>query len=307
MTESDHLDFVLEAVLPPKVRRQTVWHYTKPDTARLIIESRAFWATAVNAMNDRSEMVYGMALVRKIWARRRDASPNAERIDRWIYLAEVELHGERKADSYILCASTEEDSFVQWNSYGHCALGITTDMPMTKRPVPNNSGGRLGPTFTTGWRAVLYDQIKQEEHVSQLLEALEHLCSLQTWDRRVAMNTLDESGIECVLRAIVYLKSPEFAPEREVRLYGQAKATGALVEEHNNAFGPSSHIFVRSRVALDGLEDVLPIVGVRIADTMPEVRAEAALLQARLDNEPGQVQVVVVPTNLRMPSRIAPS
>lgn len=141
----------VEAVLPPALQSTVVWHYTTPARATSILTGRAFWATSITGLNDTSEMVFGMDLLKSVWKDRRKTSDNLQQIDQWISVAELQLHGQRRSDSYVLCASTESDSIQQWDRYGYCVLGVSTTEVMTKQPRLEVHGGRLAPTFTTGW------------------------------------------------------------------------------------------------------------------------------------------------------------
>lgn len=288
-------DQAVAAVLPEVTPHPIVWHYTTPAVAKLILESQAFWATSVETTNDEGELFYGMNLVKRLWDERSGASPHWERIDGWLFYAELALHGERRSDSYVLCASAEEDALGHWTEFGYCALGIATSRLMTKQPKPDASGGRLAPTFTTGWRAVIYNEADQATHASALFEVLEELCDREQWVRGNELTHTDEVGIECILRSIVYIKDPIFHRESEVRLYGQAISTGALVEPHNGKFGPSRHILVRTNSDSDAQEG-LPIVEIRIGDIVPEAKVEAEILS----EFPSSIPIVLVPTSARI-------
>ena len=95
-----------------------------------------------------------------------------------------------------------------------------------------------------------------------------------------------------------HLKHPDFASESEVRLYGQAGATGALVEPHLGMLGASSHIFVTAGTSL--ADDALPIREIRIADVLPGVAADAEMLGDALARQHMHAAVEVVDTPLVM-------
>lgn len=294
------LNDAITAVLPEQLSNCIVWHYTSPAVARSILTQRALWATSAQTMNDRSEVLYGMSLVKAEWDVRSQGSASWERIDRWIQLAELALRGERLSDSYILCASTEKDSIQQWDRYGICEIGIATDGIMTKVPQPNSAGGRLGATFTTGWRPVIYSPNEQTAHIARLFDVLEELCKVATRSRDTDPGEIDETGIECVLSAIVYLKDPGFYFEKEVRLYGRANATGALVIAHNSSFGPSRHILVCASTSDDG--DDLPIRELRLGDVTPDTSEHAELLRTTLRAESHFAELTLVKSSFRKSS-----
>lgn len=291
-------DEAVETVLPVPLQNTVVWHYTRPQTAESIIEGCAFWATSVTNTNDRSEMLFGMALVKVLWGERSKTSSHRKRIDHWIVIAELQLHGQRRSDSFVLCASTERDSISQWDRYGHCALGISTAREMTKQPQRDEDGGRLAPTFTTGWRSVVYEKQQQRAHISRLFDVLEDLCGRETPSQGGAHPSIAEIGVECLLRSIVYLKDNAFHSEKEARLYGQAIPTGALVLNHLGRFGPSKHILVRARVFGDAGND-LPIVEVRIGYVTEQALADTFKLQALLETRVPSVPVELVDTPFR--------
>jgi len=297
MNESTEFDVLIDAVLPERLRNETVWHYTAPAVADLVIQNRSFWASSVVTMNDRAEMLYGMNLVTHRWESQRPESAFADRIGTWIERAARNLSDERRADSFVLCASLDEDSVAQWSRYGYCALGIATERLMTKVPKEVADGGRLAPTFTTGWRRVIYDAPGQEHHTRRLFAVLETLCESEESLRGDADTAIDRIGMECILRSIVYLKHIAFESEREVRLYGQAGPTGAWVVPHENVFGQSTHIMVRTS-AQGHTGDDLPIVEIRIANVNENVPKEALALRQLLADEP--VNVELVETQFRM-------
>jgi hypothetical protein len=297
-SRQDELEVLIETVLPERLKPQVVWHYTSPDVAQSIIEKRAFWASSVVTTNDRSEMLYGMEFVNACWGERRGSAVKRDRVDRWLVKAEKQLLGQRRSDSYVLCASMDPDSIPQWDRYGYCELGIYTEVQMTKNPNPDEDGGRLGPTFTTGWRAVIYDLAGQRAHASRLFDVLEELSESDDWTPESRERSADRAGIECILRSIVCLKHPGFVSEREVRLYGQAKPTGARVDAHwSPKFGASSHILVRTSVrGLTG--DDMPIVAVRVGNITDEAPATAQTLETLLTDDDG-IDVLLVETPFR--------
>jgi hypothetical protein len=289
----------IDAVLPSRPTQPVVWYYTSPDTANAILAGGSFWATAMAGLNDRSELTYGMDLVNEVWSEVSETSDFWPRIDAWMYLAELQLRGERVSDSYVLCASARSDWLTQIDRYGECQLGIEVNAPMTKVPASFASGGRVAPTFTTGWRPVIYDSCEQNEHIRRLLEVLEDLClRAQLFDAPTDLGDVDLTGIECILRSVVYLKDPSFEEEQEVRLYGQAKATGAMVSSHAGRFGPSTHIYVRS-APIDRAGNDLPVVLVKLADVNEKTADRVKMLRKTIAALGSALTVEVVPSALR--------
>ena len=296
----DALDEAVEAVLPGPLSHSTVvWYYTSPSVAESIIDSEELWATSIATTNDASELWYGMQVARDFWNAEAERSSNRELISRWMDLAELALEGERRSDSYILCASLEGGSITQWERYGVCTFGIKSEQMFTKEPAGADAGGRISPTFTTGWRRVLYTTEEQTAHLCKLFKVLDELCSARQEESNQFRGEVETAGIECILRSIVYLKSEAFASEAEVRLYGQAVTTGAKVFEHTGKFGPSTHIKVIVGPGGQSLPQ-LPMVSIRVPQVNPGASDIADRLDEILASKKLSIRVERVPTPFRM-------
>jgi hypothetical protein len=229
--ETDFLDLranpfarnVLES-MPPKAGGSPIWHYTSADGALGIIGGRVLWASSAATLNDTGELFHGLELIERHLDDGR-TSDRDQLVDEWVRHARAQLTGSRLVDTYILCASLDGDSQTQFALYGKYAVGLNPEMRMTKVAAPEGVVP-MDAAFDMGWRRVLYDSTKKQRHVAKVTEIVGGLAASYLEEENPYASV---AAFECLIRAAAFLKHEQFAHEREVRLVGQAEATGATI------------------------------------------------------------------------------
>jgi hypothetical protein len=182
-----------------------VYHYCSSETFLSIISGRTLRIGYARFMNDPGEMKWADALI--------NSSLRHEFAN---------LHVSFESDSalypYIVCFSTRRDIDSQWQRYGDQEHGFAIGFDINAFDVPEiveRSGFSVSESHF-GWANVVYEK---EEQLKRISAAFEHWKSVQDPDRLKKKADLSELTLRIFLqRVAVFLKSPDFASESEVRL-----------------------------------------------------------------------------------------
>jgi hypothetical protein len=271
--------------LPEQVKDLTVHHYTNADGLLGIVNSSHLWASSPLALNDSSEVTFGLDLVRHIWG----AIPSDHlSVGQHALMGQVldSLDGIKEA-VYLLSASREGDLLNQWQGYsgrqGYC-LGIDTAKRLAvlePEDAPEEALWRsVGLGVNPGWYSVLYDETDQIEAARRLL----------TYLVEDMPDPTDSAGIDRFAHHVTVfvgtlagqLKHGAFAAEQEVRYIAPK---GVLFPEKFRA-GPFGLVPYVELAAAPRSEDylyvhppvgVLPLVGLTCGPANePEKSAVAA-------------------------------
>ncbi len=114
--------------VPPKVPRQTVFHYTSATGLLGILTSAELWASEASALNDMDEISKGWKLAQK-WL---GSLPDDDDV-RWAAqtaLQVTDLFRDFTApeSAFVLCASEEGDDANQWRLYGDGGAGYAVEI-----------------------------------------------------------------------------------------------------------------------------------------------------------------------------------
>lgn len=168
---------MVEVPLPRPIRNVLVYHYTNAAGFLGIAQSDELWASSALALNDLSEITYGLEVFLEATDGRAD-SPSELLAE----LVSAEEFGTMRAAAFFLSASTDGDSLSQWIGYGGVqgyALGLDTNVPLALRvdpgtevdPATNMVGQPLAPGLVTeGCTEVIYDRGEQVATVVRLLD-----------------------------------------------------------------------------------------------------------------------------------------
>lgn len=186
------------------------WHYT--DAAGLIgmLGSARIWATRSVALNDSSELLYGLDVVNKVAKRLR--------IDGLQIGVDV---GRRALEGvHILSASRDGNTLGQWLNYSKIdgyAVALDLGEPLVFDSDPNNLRSSAAYELKTQWIDVIYDPAEQEAMAESVLRSL-------VWEpgpgrgwsveAYVAWDSVERSVL---MSLICSMKDPAFRDEREVR------------------------------------------------------------------------------------------
>ena len=116
--------------------RDIVWHYTSAEGLLGIVTSREVWASSPVAMNDSSEVEYGVNCLDEAWASVRGEAPGVGVTD---FLAEVMDHDFSTSVSemgFAFCASRSRDMLSQWIQYAGprgFAIGLDSSQKLARK------------------------------------------------------------------------------------------------------------------------------------------------------------------------------
>lgn len=205
---------------PVPVRDQTVFHYTNAAGLIGIVQSHTLWASSVLALNDLSEMRYGIEVIAEaISGRSGQASGNLRE------MLEREDFAGLARDSYVISASADGDSLSQWVGYaGNLGYAIELDtggdiervdkMQITSGQ-PIEALGGLFPGASDWWYPVMYGHDQQLTKVNEILDVLE------------GHGFVDPAYLYHPIGVcIATFKNRAFASEREVRFISGRSSDG---------------------------------------------------------------------------------
>lgn len=162
--------------LPSELRRGVVFHYTGPDGLVGIVENHEVWASSALALNDLSEMTYGLDVLREAAVGRRDAPGRT-----LTAMLDRDLLSDLRNTAYFFSASSMDDSLNQWLGYGGrqgYAIGFHASGRLAQKrrdeaeepPESRPLAGAHPLMGANGWYRVVYDRAKQLVIVSRLLD-----------------------------------------------------------------------------------------------------------------------------------------
>lgn len=206
---------------------QIVFHYTDINGLLGIIESGCVWATHVSRLNDSSEYLLGIKIVRDFVQRNMPRSSRP--------LIEKALSELKKVDTYIACYSTEHDLLSQWRAYSGSSVGYS-----------------MG--FATGEMATLDDKLPPLEQVIYQKNIAESTLGklLKEIDDFLNKNTFGEVEVGYILGMLqatlnnvaCIIKHHKFEEESEFRHIYQPGATSLNLETNfrHGSFGLTPYV-----------------------------------------------------------------
>lgn len=213
--ESDSGAHWYRVPLPPMFTSGTAWHYTSADGLIGIVSAGQVWASSPRAMNDLSEVQYGIEVLRAAFDdldRDRIPAPCIEFLG---YVLDYDMSIRMRSSLFVLSASLERDLLNQWVHYaGADGFAVGIDVGAEIRPFPPN-----GAVFQ-GWHRVVYGRQEQLRVATDLLEFVGAGTpgNAETWEERRADWPQIASGSRFLLQGLVpQFKDAAFADEREVR------------------------------------------------------------------------------------------
>lgn len=237
----------MNRVHPDLTDKKIIWHYTKVGAALGIIEGRALHAASISLLNDSGELRHGMSVIAAYWERE-DASDRASRIVKaWFNKAKNEIQESRIQNSYVVSASESGELQPLFLLYGSYAIGFNPANELTKELVDINGEYVLGANFEFGWRKVIYSDRGKNEVSARLFEELLTLARGEIHTEPVENCETCSFAQDCIFQVAVYFKEKSSAHEREVRLYGRAKETGAKVKFRTSTYGVVPYLEVKPR------------------------------------------------------------
>lgn len=135
----------------------TIYHYTDIGGLIGILNSGSIWATHVSKLNDSSEYIHGVKLVREFTAKSKNRDSKK--------LIEKALEQFTTKDTYIACYSTERDLLSQWRAYSTPSIGYSLGLATDGMATLDGKMPLLEP--------VIYDDDVAEKVILSLLDAID--------------------------------------------------------------------------------------------------------------------------------------
>jgi len=218
----------LRAFPPPRSRPDYLYHYTKADALRKIVESKTLWASNAYYLNDMSEVEYGCGiaaaaidkvLIGKTSSAARQALQHTQSI-----LQDKSQAAIRAQTIFVACFCEEGNLLSQWREYGRpqgFSLAFKTKNLEHMRPP--------GKSLSLALTKVLYRRGKQKKKIEALVNKAAAVLADRNiaggdFDRFAAKEVAEKAGeflSQTLLVLITSLKAPDFAEEREWRLVAQ--------------------------------------------------------------------------------------
>lgn len=225
-------------------RPDKVAHYTRIATLREILKGprgwTSAWATPVQFLNDRKELVLGLEMLRD--AIKAIAPQNSRLITAFDGLNDTE--GTLSTDAFQMSFSGNQDELGQWRGYAANGMGcsIVTDT-MAVHAVSDVSG----------W--VLYDRTEQQSFAKDVVTGLKGNTDVQTIAR-------------VLVAASCFMKHPGFSPEAEYRLIRFVESpppgTNSPVEFHETGHRIVPHLDYLKHPLAGSAPACLPVRTIRI-------------------------------------------
>lgn len=198
-------------------QQDDVWHYT--DAAGFIgmVSSGELWASSVVALNDSSEIEYGMQVIAEAAQRRKSADSSREIID---IVDALDSRDAIVQDVHVISASRESDLLNQWQGYAGrqgYAIRLDTAGHLIYRSNGEPFADEYDRPFTDSlaWRDVIYQRREQDALAAELLDFMTAIWAIyEDADKRFRSHAMRAAATSIA----AHFKDKAFAPEAETRL-----------------------------------------------------------------------------------------
>lgn len=201
-------------IVPPFPMVPPLFHYTTAAGLLGILESGEIRATHLLYTNDTAEMEYGVELLKTVVKKEARGLPRAER-GLLVELAPLAVAQADKMNAYAFCLSEEPDLLSQWRAYAGNGAGYSLGF----NPEALRALVAVEPPGSVHLVKVEYEPAKQRKRLEQVLRpilaAYKQRHPASPWAE--TEQTTERALVE-VWQAVVALKHPAFAEEREWRL-----------------------------------------------------------------------------------------
>ena len=265
-----------------------LYHYTGVGGLLSIIETKQLWATSAPFLNDQTEVLHTLLLLKRIISQRDETNETAgvahDVADRFMLFVVDNFY--TFLEVYLVCFCTSPDLLSQWRGYGQAggyAIGFSTEdlselsflQKVNYDPVSQSA---ILQEIARGWRAIFHNATG-----SDVAAAVCH-------PRRVQL-----SFAMALSRAVTTFKNKAFNEEKEWRLvqFRAPMLTDVVSREFRHRNGMLLPYVPLSRPGEDGQTQLLPITEVWIGPRSYGDIAGYALQQLLADvgYEKGNVRV----------------
>lgn len=211
-----------------------VWHYTSEEGLRGILESSVLWATESGRLNDREEVVFGIAECQRIWrevrghVRDQSLVPS---VDEWLTSIAVRA-ARRKA--FIVAASYDGDSLNHWGRYcppeGGFAIAFNREQPFRvlaparRDPIyiPNDVPAAIWQDVEYGRRNMEWDWPEHDPTRVLFDMAIDVHFRFREGSSQVSLEALRDMLDQRFMSLVYTFKAGPWQSEQEVRLVAVA-------------------------------------------------------------------------------------
>lgn len=240
-----------------------LFHYTTPQGLVGILGSHRLWATNFRFLNDKSEVIYGVAVFQKVVNERIANTDDPICVEMLSRLLRTANAFEGMLDLYVACFCERDDLLHQWRFYagagGGYALGFETKLIGLR-------WGELHPNQDLILTKVIYDPELQARLISQVVDiALEGLRGVLTQESTVESATFMIAVCCQFVRShvsdyLVCFKHPAFEVEQEWRLCLTPNFSDAIVPEFRHGpYGLTPYIAVDPSPMVGPTANKLPL------------------------------------------------
>jgi hypothetical protein len=186
--------------LDPPGAPATIYHYTTWRGLEGIVETDRFWMSNVLCLNDRSELVYGLEIVKEV----ANTLPKYPSCLTGLRLDKEHWRSVIGETTFVASFSSDEDKLSQWREYADKGQGFAVGF---NRQALMNAKCPVFP--------VLYERVEQCALVRGTLQFAENLLSANSFEA-------PEESFKCgvlanLLACMVQFKHPSFREEDEWR------------------------------------------------------------------------------------------
>lgn len=265
----------------------TVYHYTGTEGLLGIIRDGAFRATNFRYLNDSSEFLHGLEIVRGLAAAHR-ARRDGDRRSTWLeLLAAMADVVASKSNLYVTCFSSLADDLSQWRSYGtpgadKFCLGFTAGL------LRLTCGGKT--CSRSSLSRVTYNQQEQQAEIMALAQDLTQ--ELGNVGQQLSETTVGRDVASMLLDICAVYKNAAFVAEQESRtVHTVDESEPDIIEFYSVSGRLRPYITARSRIA------TLPLIRVIIlpASFPDQALRSTQLLLAKHGYSPSLAELSPVP------------
>lgn len=200
----------------------TLFHYTKLDSFKGIIENKCFWATEYKYLNDEDEFSYVNKILKEVLTEQIDSLPSHKEFEPFITAINECMLGELVKDYYIVSFSLNPDNLTLWAEFSNPGCNIEF------------SPESLVADNIYDMCEVIYDKEHQKNMVKEAIDIVLRHFYPERKNKKNLFNYLDGVS-EQHQKLIAYpcaklvalngmaMKSPLFAAEKEYRAIYRCK------------------------------------------------------------------------------------
>jgi len=247
-----------------------LYHYTDLDGLRGILQSNLLWATDARALNDRTELIYGAALLVS------ELEKFSYESNETISSALIKLagfykeHGNHLLDffeTYVISLSEAPDMLSQWRAYSNQAMGCCLEFDFSDSRVFTISDGSIPIPLEI--LPVIYNETTQRALIRSGIEkVLNYLHSILMEPSELKLGVITGWVFHAFKPYLMAFKHPGFAEEKEWRVVASCPKTMATSYKRQRNTGSeqisyTECLFLQENTEKFWQREILPITGIK--------------------------------------------